>query len=304
MPGPAAGAGAAAAGAGAGAAGAGARLPERARGAAAAAGAGAASSAGAGASSCGRSAGASAARAPAALVADARERGPDGDRLVLLDEDLLQDAGERRRDLGVDLVGRDLQQRLVDLDAVADVLEPAGDGALGDALAEFREDDVLARPCGSRAERARRLRRGCAGARRRAGASAAEPAGSRGGLLGRGRLSARAASAAVRPAAGGVILAGAEPAPIRRRSSRGSAPTSTVSSSWTRISSITPLTGDGISVSTLSVEISSSPSSASTVSPTFLSQRVTVPSVTLSPSAGRTTEVLMCMTPSECRCRF
>ena len=82
------------------------------------------------------------------------------------------------------------------------------------------------------------------------------------------------------------------------------APTSTVSSSWTKISSITPLTGDGISVSTLSVEISSSPSSASTVSPTFLSQRVTVPSVTLSPSAGRTTEVLMCMTPSECRCRF
>jgi len=30
-------------------------------------------------------------------------------------------------------------------------------------------------------------------------------------------------------------------------------PTSTVSSSWTRISSTTPATGDGISVSTLSV---------------------------------------------------
>jgi hypothetical protein len=45
---------------------------------------------------------------------------------------------------------------------------------------------------------------------------------------------------------------------------------------------MTPLTGEGISVSTLSVEISSRPSSAWIVSPTFLSQRVTVPSVTLS----------------------
>ncbi len=62
---------------------------------------------------------------------------------------------------------------------------------------------------------------------------------------------------------------------------------------------MTPLTGEGISVSTLSVEISSRPSSAWIVSPTFLSQRVTVPSVTLSPRAGRTTEVLMTMSPSE-----
>ena len=50
-----------------------------------------------------------------------------------LDEDLLQRAGDRRGDLGVDLVGRDLEQRLVDLHRVADVLQPAGDGALGDA---------------------------------------------------------------------------------------------------------------------------------------------------------------------------
>jgi len=67
------------------------------------------------------------------------------------------------------------------------------------------------------------------------------------------------------------------------------APTSTVSSSWTRICSSTPANGDGISVSTLSVEISSSGSSTSTVSPTFFSQRVTVPSVTDSPSAGSCT---------------
>ena len=68
-------------------------------------------------------------------------------------------------------------------------------------------------------------------------------------------------------------------------------PTSTVSSSWTRISSNTPAAGEGISVSTLSVEISSKGSSASTCSPTCFNQRLTVPSVTLSPSAGRVTSV-------------
>ena len=53
----------------------------------------------------------------------------------------------------------------------------------------------------------------------------------------------------------------------------------------------TPDAGDGISVSTLSVETSNSASSTFTLSPTFLSQRVTVPSVTLSPSAGIVTMV-------------
>ena len=51
-----------------------------------------------------------------------------------------------------------------------------------------------------------------------------------------------------------------------------------------------PDTGAGISVSTLSVEISSSGSSAVMVSPTCFNQRVTVPSVTLSPSCGIVTE--------------
>jgi hypothetical protein len=68
-------------------------------------------------------------------------------------------------------------------------------------------------------------------------------------------------------------------------------PTSTVSSSSALISSSVPATGDGISVSTLSVETSSSGSSTSTESPTCFSQRVTVPSVTLSPSCGRATSV-------------
>ena len=51
--------------------------------------------------------------------------------------------------------------------------------------------------------------------------------------------------------------------------------------------------GAGISVSTLSVETSSSGSSAVTCSPSFFSQRVTVPSVTLSPSCGISTETDM-----------
>src|ERR687890_336715 len=65
-----------------------------------------------------------------------------------------------------------------------------------------------------------------------------------------------------------------------------SAPTSTVSSSFTEIDRSVPDTGAGISVSTLSVETSRSGSSAVTSSPTDFSQRGTVPSVTLSPSAG------------------
>ena len=65
-----------------------------------------------------------------------------------------------------------------------------------------------------------------------------------------------------------------------------SPPTSTVSSSSARISCSTPATGEGISVSTLSVETSSSGSSTATSSPTPFSQRVTVPSVTDSPSSG------------------
>jgi hypothetical protein len=55
----------------------------------------------------------------------------------------------------------------------------------------------------------------------------------------------------------------------------------------------TPAAGDGISVSTLSVETSRRGSSASTRSPSCFSHRVTVPSVTLSPSRGMVTDVGM-----------
>ena len=46
-------------------------------------------------------------------------------------------------------------------------------------------------------------------------------------------------------------------------------------------------------MSTLSVDTSTSGSSTATLSPTFFSQRVTVPSVTDSPRAGRTTDSLI-----------
>ena len=71
-------------------------------------------------------------------------------------------------------------------------------------------------------------------------------------------------------------------APIKARR----APTATVVSIGTSIANKTPATGDGISVSTLSVETSRSASSTATESPTFFNQRVTVPSLTLSPRAG------------------
>ena len=77
-----------------------------------------------------------------------------------------------------------------------------------------------------------------------------------------------------------------EPSPIMAMT----VPTSTVSSSGTRICSTTPETGEGTSVSTLSVATDTKGSSASTCSPTALYQEETVPSVTDSPRAGISTE--------------
>src|SRR5699024_1881410 len=69
---------------------------------------------------------------------DDREVGTDLDGRVLLDEDRGQGAGHGGWDLGVDLVGGDLKQRLVDLDLVALGLQPLRDRALGDRLTERR----------------------------------------------------------------------------------------------------------------------------------------------------------------------
>src|SRR5918997_6037047 len=65
-----------------------------------------------------------------------------------------------------------------------------------------------------------------------------------------------------------------------------SVPTSTVEPSETRNFSILPATGEGSSALTLSVSTSARGSSISTSSPSAFSQRVMVPSVTLSPSCG------------------
>src|SRR5690606_32427753 len=71
-------------------------------------------------------------------VADHGQVSADLDRLVLLDEDLLEDAGDGRGDLGVDLVRGDLEQRLVDRDLVTHALEPAGHSPFGHGLAKGR----------------------------------------------------------------------------------------------------------------------------------------------------------------------
>ena len=53
-----------------------------------------------------------------------------------------------RGHLGVDLVGRDLDDRLVGLDAVTDLLRPAGDRALGHAHAHLGHHDIDDGSCG------------------------------------------------------------------------------------------------------------------------------------------------------------
>src|SRR5215217_8582956 len=70
--------------------------------------------------------------------------------------------------------------------------------------------------------------------------------------------------------------------------------TSTVSPSLNLTSVNVPAAGDGISASTLSVEISKRGSSRSTRSPTFFSHFVIVPSAMDSPICGITTSVLIC----------
>ena len=75
--------------------------------------------------------------------------------------------------------------------------------------------------------------------------------------------------------------------------------TGTVSPSLTLISVRTPDAGDGISASTLSVEISNSGSSRSIESPTFLIHRTMVPSAIDSPIWGITTSVILFPVMSE-----
>jgi hypothetical protein len=85
-----------------------------------------------------------------------------------------------------------------------------------------------------------------------------------------------------------VTATGAEPEiPMSPRR----APTGTVVSTATSIARSVPATGEGISVSTLSVDTSRRASSTAIESPTFLSQRVTVPSLTDSPREASADDV-------------
>src|SRR5438477_11839977 len=71
----------------------------------------------------------------------------------------------------------------------------------------------------------------------------------------------------------------------------------TVCPSLILISFSTPADGDGISASTLSVEISKSGSSRSTLSPGFFNHLVIVPSKMLSPIWCITTSAAICFSP-------
>src|SRR5215213_1997165 len=97
---------------------------------------------------------------------------------------------------------------------------------------------------------------------------------------------------------GGASVAVASPSAA---TSAISVPTSTVVPSETRNFSILPATGEGSSAFTLSVSTSARGSSISTSSPSAFSQRVMVPSVTLSPSCGIVTGLA---TGSSCLLRF
>src|SRR5215470_3335085 len=97
--------------------------------------------------------------------------------------------------------------------------------------------------------------------------------------------------------AGAAGLAGAEAGVAAAAPAVSMTPTmvwmGTVWPSPTLISFSTPAEGDGISASTLSVEISNSGSSLSTLSPGFLSHLVIVPSKMLSPIWGITISTAM-----------
>ena len=67
---------------------------------------------------------------------------PDRHRVALLREYLAHRAARRRRQLDVDLVGRDLHDRVVGLDESPDLDVPFEDRSLGDRLARSRGHDI------------------------------------------------------------------------------------------------------------------------------------------------------------------
>src|SRR6185312_9443337 len=77
-----------------------------------------------------------------AALRDGGDDGIDSNRLTLFHLNLRERSGHGRGNLGVDLVGRDLEERLVALDGIARLLEPLGDGAFGDGFAHLGHNYV------------------------------------------------------------------------------------------------------------------------------------------------------------------
>jgi len=80
-------------------------------------------------------------------IADRRDHFVDRDGFTRLDLDLGQHAGDRRRNLGVNLVGGNLEERLVAIDRIAHLLDPADDRPLGNRFPHLGHHDG----CGHRA---------------------------------------------------------------------------------------------------------------------------------------------------------
>ena len=77
-------------------------------------------------------------RRRAGAFLDLAEQRADRDGLAVLGGDIAEHAGGRRRHLDRHLVGFELDQRLVDRDRIARLLEPLADGRLGHGFAERR----------------------------------------------------------------------------------------------------------------------------------------------------------------------
>jgi hypothetical protein len=71
-------------------------------------------------------------------LADVGDDLVDLDRVALFEEDLRESPGRRAGNLCVDLVGRNLEERLVAVDVLADLLQPPRNRPLRDGLAHLR----------------------------------------------------------------------------------------------------------------------------------------------------------------------
>src|ERR1017187_6588554 len=123
-----------------------------------------------------------------------------------------------------------------------------------------------------------------------AGFASGSTGGGAGAATGAAATGAGASGAFSAGAAAGAGAAASAPPSSAMRATTVLIPT--VAPSSTSTSDNVPAAGEGISVSTLSVEISNNGSSRSTRSPRFLSHLVSVPSTMLSPIWGITTSVI------------